>query len=216
MWPESEPTQELLVGARAGDRAAVNGLLERHREALRRLVDMRMDRALQRRVDASDVVQDVMIEAHRRLKDYLANPTMPFHLWLRHMARDRIIDLHRRHRVAAKRSLDRERPLVAPGQLDRSTIELAAQLCDPQLTPAAEALRHEMQRRFAGALEELSDEDRELVQMRHVEQLSNSEVAGILGLEPPAASMRYLRVIRKLRAMLAEPEMNEGSDQDAK
>ena len=75
---------------------AINGLLERHRAAIRRMIDRRMDRGVLRRVDASDIVQDVLVEANRRLGDYLANPTMPFRLWLRHMARDRLIDAHRR------------------------------------------------------------------------------------------------------------------------
>ena len=101
MWPDSSQTQELLTQARQGDAAAVNALLERHRAALRRMVDLRMDRALPRRVDASDIVQDVMVEANRRLTEYLSNPSMPFHLWLRHMAKDRLIDAHRRHRVSA-------------------------------------------------------------------------------------------------------------------
>src|SRR5690606_20135944 len=103
MWPDALKTQELLLAARQGDAEAVNLLLERHRLALRRLVDMRMDPALQRRVDASDIVQDALVEANRRLRDYLQNPTMPFHLWLRHIAQDRLIDAHRRHRVAKRR-----------------------------------------------------------------------------------------------------------------
>src|SRR5688572_27369152 len=100
MWPEPAKTEELMADARRGDAEAVNRLLERHREALRRMVDLRIDRALERRVDASDVVQDVLLEANGRLQDYLENPAIPFHLWLRQLAHDRIIDLHRRHRVA--------------------------------------------------------------------------------------------------------------------
>ncbi len=202
MWPESDKTQELLAKAGAGDDAAVSSLLDRHRDALRRLVDMRMDPALKRRVDASDIVQDVLIEANRRLRDYLGNPSMPFHLWLRHMAKDRIIDAHRRHRVAKRRSLDREQPLVAPGGMDHSTMELAQELWDGELTPQAAATRQEAIIRFQQALEELDEADQEIVIMRNFEQLSNQEVAQALGLSEPAASMRYLRAIRKLRPKL--------------
>ena len=163
---------------------------------------MRMDRALERRVDASDVVQDVLIEANRRLSDYLQNPVMPFHLWLRQMAKDRIIDLHRRHRVAAKRSIDREQPLAARVRLDESTMDLAAQLCDREMTPAEAATWRELEHRFQGAIEELEEIDREVILMRHFEQLSNSEVAAALNLSEPAASMRYLRAIRRLRTLL--------------
>ncbi|MCP4078789.1 MAG: RNA polymerase factor sigma-70, partial [Planctomycetaceae bacterium] len=105
MWPEQEKTEALLEQARQGDEDAINSLIDRHRNALRHLVRMRLDRKIQRRVDVSDVVQDVLIEANRRLKTYLENPVMPFHLWVRHIARDRIIDAHRRHRGSAKRSV---------------------------------------------------------------------------------------------------------------
>ena len=128
MWPQSEETVQLLNGADEGDAGAVNRLMNRHRDALKRLVRMRMDRALARRVDASDVVQDVMFEASRRLNDYLREPKMPFHLWLRQLAKDRIIDMHRRHREAQRRSIDREQPLESPQFADRSSMNLAAQL----------------------------------------------------------------------------------------
>ncbi|MFQ5733593.1 MAG: sigma-70 family RNA polymerase sigma factor [Planctomycetaceae bacterium] len=204
MWPEGERTQELLADVRRGDDAAVNHLLERHRESLRQMVRFRMDRQLERRADASDVVQDVMLEASRRLADYLDDPKMPFHLWLRQMAKDRVIDLYRRHKVAQRRSVDREQPLAA-SYADRSSIDLAGMLKDPELTPAAATIRRELQRRFFDALETLGDEDREIVLMRHQEHLSNSDVAAALGLSPPAAGMRYLRALRKLRDVLREP-----------
>ena len=193
MWPESDKTAELLAGAKAGDAEAGPQALERHRDALRRMVQMRLDRKVQQRVDVSDVVQDVIIEASQRLDDYLKNPAMPFHLWLRHMARDRIIDMHRRHRVSAKRSVDREQQLVVNAAQDHSTIEIVAQICDRQMTPAAAATMRELAVRFEAAIEQLEEQDREVVLMRHFEQLSNQEVAQALGLSEPAASMRYLR-----------------------
>jgi RNA polymerase sigma-70 factor (ECF subfamily) len=204
-WPRRKDTQELINGAKAGDAEAAGELLNRHREALRRMIELRLDRRIQQRVDASDIVQEVMIEANRRLRGYLDDPAMPFHLWLRQMARDRLIDAHRRHRGSVKRSVDREQAMVAPAALDRSTIELAAQLCDPELTPAAAATMQELQRRFQAALETMEANDREIVLMRHFEQLSNQDVAQCLHLTEPAASMRYLRAMRKLRKLLAEP-----------
>jgi RNA polymerase sigma-70 factor (ECF subfamily) len=204
MWPDADHTTELLVGAKAGDADAVNRLLERHRQAVHRMVQLRLDQKIQRRIDVSDVVQDVFIEASRRLKDYLQNPSMPFHLWLRHIARDRIVDAHRRHRVSAKRSVDNERPLVVPAAGDRSTLELAMQLRDPQRTPASAAVQHEMARHVENALSQLDDQDCEIILMRHYEHLSNQEAAIALGLSEPAASMRYLRAIRRLRALLSD------------
>jgi RNA polymerase sigma-70 factor (ECF subfamily) len=211
MWPEAEKTADLLRSARQGDAEAVNRLLERHRQALRRLVQMRLDRRIRRRVDVSDIVQETLVEASRRLAEYLKNPAMPFHLWLRHMARDRIIDAHRRHRVSARRSVDREQPLVAPASLDHSTMELAAQLSDKLPTPASAATMRELARRFEAAIDELDEQDREVLLMRHFEQLSNQEAAQALGLSQPAASMRYLRAVRRLRALLG-PSAREGEE----
>jgi RNA polymerase sigma-70 factor (ECF subfamily) len=199
---EPPPTMVLLDRVRQGDADAINGLLARHRAAIRRMIDQRMDRVIERRVDASDIVQDVMIEANRRLGDYLANPTMPFRLWLRHMARDRLIDAHRRHRVAASRSLDREVPLAVPAAGDHSQADLIGQVADRELTPAAAATWHELERRFAAAVELLDEADRQIVLLRHFEHLSTAEAADALGLSKPAAGMRYLRAMRRLRILL--------------
>lgn len=204
MWPNSDDTLDLLEEARGGDGAAVERLLARHRSAVRRMIQLRMDPALGRRVDASDIVQDVLVEAHRRLREYLKNPVMPFHLWLRQMARDRLIDAHRRHRLAARRSLDREQPLEFRLPGDQSTRDLARQLCDRELTPSAAATWRELKRRFEDACRTLEPQDQEIVLMRHFEQLTNSEAALALGLSPQAASMRYLRGIRRLRELLAD------------
>src|SRR4051794_29415636 len=103
MWPEALQTQELLDQCKAGNTDAVERLLAKHREPIRRMIDLLLDPAIVQRRDASDVVQDVLIEANRRLKDYLQAPVMPFHLWLRHIAKDHIIDAHRRHHQAQKR-----------------------------------------------------------------------------------------------------------------
>jgi RNA polymerase sigma-70 factor (ECF subfamily) len=211
MWPDSDTTQQILERVQQGDAEAAGKLLERHRASLYRLIEMRLDRRIRRRVDASDIVQEVMVEANRRLALYLQDPSLPFHLWLRQMARDRIIDAHRRHRASHKRSVDREQPHLAPGTLDHSTLNLIAQLQDPQLTPAAAATMHELERRVAVAVEQLDERDREIILMRHAEQLSNQEVALALGLTEPAASMRYLRAVRRLRACLAR---QNGSGED--
>ncbi len=206
MWPTEDKTAELLLGAKAGNDDAINRLIERHRGAVLRMVQMRLDQKIRRRVDVSDVVQDVMIDASRRLQDYLANPVMPFHLWLRHIAKDRIIDAHRRHRGSQKRSVDREHGLAVPGADDHSTMDLAAQLCDGELTPAAAATQRELAKRVEAAITELGEQDGEIIIMRHYEQLSNQEVALALGLSEPAASMRYLRAVRRLREMLTGRE----------
>jgi RNA polymerase sigma-70 factor (ECF subfamily) len=202
MSPEESATDELLARAKKGEAEAVERLLTDEREPLRRMIGARLDPALAARVDASDVVQEVLLEAHRRLNDYLRNPVMPFRLWLRHIAKDHIIDAHRRHRQAQRRSLDREQPLAPAALADHSSFELAGQLLDQEPTPASAAVRHELQARLQDAIAALEDDDREVILMRHAEQLSNQEVATVLGLTEAAASMRYLRAVRRLRAIL--------------
>lgn len=209
MWPAEDKTEQLLLGAKEGNDDAINRLIERHRDAVLRMVQMRLDQKIRRRVAVSDVVQDVMIDASRRLQEYIANPVMPFHLWLRHIAKDRIIDAHRRHRGSQKRSVDREQGLAVPRAEDHSTMDLAAHLCDGELTPAAAATQREMAQRVEAAIAELGEQDGEIIIMRHYEQLSNQEVSQVLGLSEPAASMRYLRAVRRLRSMLMGTEANE-------
>jgi RNA polymerase sigma-70 factor (ECF subfamily) len=202
MWEERAETADLLKQVERGQAGAVDRLLACHREPLRRMVSLRLDPALAARVDASDVVQEVLLEAHRRLSDYLQKPTMPFGLWLRHIAKDHLIDAHRRHRLAQRRSLDREQPLVPARLDDRSSLELAGQILDQEATPAAAAMQHELQKQLHRAIGELDEEDREIILMRHGEQLSNQEAAAALELTEAAASMRYLRAVRRLRAAL--------------
>ncbi|MGE3808266.1 MAG: sigma-70 family RNA polymerase sigma factor [Gemmataceae bacterium] len=201
MWPEGNETREILDRVRSGQPEAVDQLLNRHREPVRRMIGLRLDPALAARVDASDIVQEVMLEASKRLGDYLKNPGMPFHLWLRHLAKDHIIDAHRRHRQAQRRSVDREKALQANWP-DRSSLDLAGELIDRELTPASAALRQELQRRLRSVLEEMGEDDREVLLMRHFEQMSNQEVADALGLSEAAAGMRHLRALRRLRELL--------------
>lgn len=210
MWENTPETKELLEQARQGDAAAVERLLTTHREPLRRMIGLRLDPALAARVDASDIVQDVLIEAHRRLQDYLRKPAMPFHLWLRHIARDHIIDAHRHERLAQRRSVDREQAMHA-ARPDESSLDWAAQFFDQELTPASAAIRHEMERKVQQAIQQLGDDDRDIILMRYVEQLPNQDVAAALGLSEAAASMRCLRAVRRLQALLLSPEQKPPS-----
>jgi RNA polymerase sigma-70 factor (subfamily 1) len=198
MWPDTQRTQQLLNRAKAGDAAALDDLLAQCRDPLRRAVDLRLDRQLARREDASDIVQKVLFDASRRFQEYLADPKMPFHLWLRHMAKDRIIDTHRRHQGAARRSLDREQA-AGPALDEASSIQLVAQLVDQELTPASAAIQQELQHKLQGVLGELDETDREIILMRYYEQLSNQEIAAALDLTEAAASMRHLRALRRLK-----------------
>ena len=203
MWPDSEETLELLSEAQAGDDRAINSLMERHRESLRRMIQMRMDRAIAQRVDASDLVQNVLLEANQRLSDYISSESrLPFHLWLRQLAKDQIIDMYRYHRLAQKRSVDREQSPFSTPENEESAVDLMKQLVDDQLTPAAANLRNEMHERFLQGIAQLNEDDQDIIVMRHFEHLSNAEVARALELTPSAAGMRYLRALRKLKDLL--------------
>ena len=206
-------TEQLLAQAKDGDEGAINQLMDRHRNSLRQLIRMRLDHQIQRRVDVSDVVQDVLIEANRRLQRFLDNPIMPFHLWLRQIARDRIIDAHRRHRVSARRSVDREQRMSVPQGYDQSSLNLAAMIGDDRLTPAAAALQKEIASRIELSITKLDEKDSEIVIMRHYELLTNQEIAQALDLSEPAASMRYLRAVRRLKAIIQE-DTNDSNDDE--
>ena len=212
MWPDPAETRRLLDQlATAIDPAVEGRLWACHRDPLRRMIGLRLDRKVGQRVDASDVVQEVLLKASGRLAQYLANPVMPFDLWLRQIARDHVIDAHRKHRVSQARSVDRERSLTAPRFADRSSLDLAAQLRDPELTPAAASLRRELEARFRAAIDRLEPDDREIILLRHFEQMTNSEAARALGLSDPACGMRHLRALRKLRVVLGESPSNSGA-----
>jgi RNA polymerase sigma-70 factor (ECF subfamily) len=201
MWPDQDETRELLQDARRGDGEAVNRLLERHRNSLHRMVQCRLNRGMARRVDASDVVQDALLTASRRLAEYLQKPSLPFHAWLRHLARDRLADEYRRQ-LADKRDIAREQS-VGAGQ--RSSLNPVAQAPDMNLTPAAMLLKKELAERFHQAVAQLPDDAQEIILMRHSEQLTNSQAAEVLGLTEAAAGMRYLRALRQLKPLLCEP-----------
>jgi RNA polymerase sigma-70 factor (ECF subfamily) len=203
MLPNSPETEALLNQARQGDTDAVEKLLAEHREPLRQRISKRLDPALAARLDASDVVQEVMLEVSNRLREYLQNPSMPFALWLNLIADDHMIDAHRRHRQAKKRSLDREQPMHPARPADRSSIELIAQLVDPEHTPASAAMWQELQDRVDAAIATLDEADQEVIRLKHSKQLANQEIAKTLGLTEAAASMRYLRALRRLKAALA-------------
>ncbi len=199
MWPEEQLTRRVLEAVQRGEQRAVERLLASYRPAIWSLVAMRLDRHVRRRLDVSDVVQEVLLEASRRLHDYVANPTVSFRAWIRQLAYDRIVDAHRRHRAAAKRSLERERPLSY--DVDRCE-QVEAAMIDPESTPATRAAQRELVARIEAAIGQLSEQDAEVLIKRHFERLSNREVAQALGLNEAAAGMRYLRAIRRLRQLM--------------
>jgi RNA polymerase sigma-70 factor (ECF subfamily) len=166
---------------------------------LRRFVQHRLDRKLNSRVDASDVVQEAQLEAFRRLDGYLTQPPGPFHLWLRRIAFDRLLMLHRRHRRAEKRTVDREIPLS-----EREVSPAGQPFASDDSTPSQHAVRVELTERIRDALQHLAPADREILQLRIDQGLSNQEVAQRLGVPTNAATKRYGRALIRLQQYLSE------------
>jgi len=193
----------LLRKAREGDRAAVGALLEGQRSRLRRMVALRLDRRLRGRIDATDVIQEAFLEASQRFDDYLKQPAMPFYLWLRFITNQRLQLLYREHVQAQRRDVRREVSLTAGGAPEASSEAIAAQLLGTFTTPSQVAIRAELKARLRETLESMDPADRESIALRHFEHLSNAEVAQVLGLDESAASKRYIRAIKRLRALLS-------------
>jgi RNA polymerase sigma-70 factor (ECF subfamily) len=194
-------TEQLLQRAGQGDAEARDHLLTRYRARLRAAVAVRLDRRLAPRVDPSDVVQETLAEAARRMPDYLRDRPIPFYPWLRQLAMDRVIDLHRHHVRAGKRSVAREERSL-PALPDESAAALVQHLFGRGSSPSARLQRGEVAARVQAVLLQLSERDRELLVLRHLEQLPTRDVAAVLGLSESAVKMRLLRALERLRALL--------------
>ena len=195
-------SQELLRRAVDGDQAALADLLSPYRSRLKRMVRIRLNPRLQGRVDDSDVVQDALLEASQRLGDYLKGPGMPFFLWLRHITGQKLIDVHRHHLGRQKRDPGLEVSLHRGAWPLASCTSLAEQLLGRFTSPSQAAIKAEMRQRVQDALNSLEPLDREVLAMRHFEQLSNVETATALGIGKAAASSRYLRALKRLKDIL--------------
>src|SRR5262245_30236820 len=200
-------TEALLEQARRGDVAARQQLLARHRHRLRQMVAVHLDRRVTARVDPSDVVQEALADAARNLDDYLRNRPLPFYPWLRRLAWERLVKLHRRHIAADRRSVTREEPAPLP---DQSAQELAVRLVAPGTSPSNAVLRQELHGRVQAALAELPWRDREVLVLRYLEQLSTAEVAAVLDISPGAVKLRHLRALERLRRLLGDTATEAG------
>jgi RNA polymerase sigma-70 factor (ECF subfamily) len=197
-----ESPSELLRRAAAGDASALGQALEPYRRRLRRMIALRIDRRLQGRVDPSDVVQEAYIDAARRIGEYTSNPSVPFYLWLRVLAGQRLVDQYRRHLGAQARDVAREFTLYHGTMPEATSAALAAQLLGRLTTPSETAFRAERRLRLQEALNQMEPIDREILALRHFEQLTNGEAAAALMLDKSAASKRYARALVRLKDIL--------------
>ena len=198
------PDDDLLAlqAAGSGRDAALAAALDRHRLRLLRMVDVRMHPALRGRIGASDVLQDAWLEISERLGDYLADPRMPFFLWIRFITAQRLVALHRRHLGAQKRDVRRQVSLGRGAFPSATSVALVDRLVAAGTTPTQGAVRGELRLQLEEALDRMNPADREVLVLRHFEELTNAEAADELGIEKPAASKRYVRALRRLREVL--------------
>jgi RNA polymerase sigma-70 factor (ECF subfamily) len=201
---DSAETRQLLERVQAGDAAAFERLCERHRGLLLEFLGHRFDPRLRARVDPSDVVQETQMEAHRRISDYLTRRPMPFHLWLRKTAYERLRMLQRRHLGAGLRAAGREAALP-----EESSAGLAQKLVSRGSQPGQALERAERAAQVRRALAQLSAEDREVLLMRNFEELPYDEIAVLLDVTPAAARQRHGRALVRLSLRLREAGFGE-------
>jgi len=194
---DSAETSDLLEDIAKGDRQALDRLLQRYRPRLYAFIEHRLDPRMRSRLDASDVVQEVQLEVIRRMGDFLKRNPMPFHLWVRKTAYERLLKLQRAHRRRARRSVDREVALP-----DRSSLLLAKPLLAAGSSPSQQHAAREFADRVGQAVTELLDTDREILLMRHADELPYSEITCLLEIGAEAARKRYGRALLRLRAVL--------------
>lgn len=201
----SEVTNRLLKRVAAGEVECLGDLLSRHRARLKRMVAVRLDPRLAGRLDPSDVVQESQLEATARIREFLARPTLPFFLWLRLITGQCIATFHRRHLGAKRRGVHREVSIDRTRLPQASSIALAAQLLGKLTPPSQAAVREEIKVTLYAALDQLDAIDREVLVLRHLEQLTTAETAAELGITLEATKKRHVRSLRKLKHLLGGP-----------
>jgi RNA polymerase sigma-70 factor (ECF subfamily) len=202
MSADPRTNEELLDAARNGDEAALASLVERHRERLARMVRLRMDRRLQGRVDPSDVVQEAYLAVRGKFPQYSTDPRLPFFLWLRLEVGQKLVDVHRFHLGTKMRDAGQEVSLHRGALPQVTSLSLAEHLLGKLTTASHAAMRAELKIRVQEALNSMDTHDREVLILRHFEELSNAEAAQVLGIKPSTAVNRYVRALKRLKDVL--------------
>jgi RNA polymerase sigma-70 factor (ECF subfamily) len=198
----ADPGVDVVDVLRSGGDDALAGIFMQHRDRLRRMIRLRMDRRLSKRIDVSDVLQEGYLDAARRLPEYLGNPTMPFFVWLRFLVGQRLLALHRTHFQIQKRDLRREELPALQKRPHADSELIALELSADVTSPSVAAARGELQQILRETLDSLDPIDRDILVLRHFEELTNNEAAAELGLTKAAASKRYIKAIQRLRVVM--------------
>lgn len=200
---DSGDIQDLLQRAADGDTTAISSLLERYRDRLKRMVSLRLDRRVQKRVDPSDIVQEALIVASNRLSEYAESPSMGFYLWLRWLTADKLLNVHRDHLGTQKRDVSQEVSIYRQPMPQACSVSLAQQLLGQLTSPTQAVARAELQLLVQNTLNSMDPIDREILVLRNFEQLSTTETAEALGIKRSTASKRYIMALKRLKQALS-------------
>lgn len=198
-----------LFRASAGDTSALCELLNTNLERLRRMIELRLDRRLAARIDANDVLQEIQLCAFQEIASYPLPLNMPFYVWLRGIAVNKMHELHRHHLGTQKRDATLERSIDRDLRFDLSSNVFAGQLADSGTSPSGTIMREEMKVRLEHAIDQLLYLDKEIIALRHFEQLSPSECGFVLQISDKAASMRYMRALKRLKEVLVNENFDD-------
>ena len=207
---DSSDTRTLVIRAVAGDSQAVAELFGQYRDRLKRMVALRLDRRLQKRVDPSDVVQEALIVASNRLSEYANEPPMDFYLWLRWIAADKLLNAHREHLGTQKRDVSQEVSIYRRPMPEACSVSLAQQLLGQLTSPTQAVERAELQLIVQDVLNSLEPIDREILVLRNFEQMTTTETAETLRIKRSTASKRYISALKRLKQALSSiPEFRD-------
>ncbi len=211
MPSRAESYDDLVQRIRAGDKNSLAELFSIYRNQLRSMIDLRLDPRLNGRVSGSDILQEAYLDAEKRIQHFAEKPDMPFYLWLRLLAAQRLVDVHRQHLGAAMRDVQREVTIDGYNVPNASSYSLAAHLSANVDSPSQAAMKNESRHLIEQALQSMDPIDREILALRHFEELSNDEVAKMLNLKKAAASNRYVRALERLKAILTKAQSASGA-----
>ncbi len=215
MTDAGNDSRSVLSRLKNGDDEALAGLFSQHRERLWRMVHFRLDRRLQGRVDTEDILQEAYLATAKRVHHFAEESSTSFFVWLRMIVMQTLIDVHRRHLGAQMRDAGREVAIRGCRYSQTTSVSMVARLVGHLTSPSQAVLRAEVSEHLEAALETLDPIDREVLALRHFEELTNSEVAEVLDIQQKTASIRYVRAIKRLKGILSQMPSFFGGSQDA-
>lgn len=200
----NDENSDLIRRASEGDQAAQNELFSSHRDRLQRMIRLRIDRRIQGRLDSSDILQEGYIDVFRNLPKYTEAPSTSFFVWLRNIVGLKLAEVHRRHLGIEKRDARRDVSIYRGALPAVNSVSLAAQLLGQLTSPSQGAVKKEMRIRLQEVLDGMDEIDREVIALRHFEQLDSQETADVLEMSKSGASSRYIRALRRLKEELSQ------------